>query len=621
VLVWLLANADVYAYGGPIVRQFTDGSPVVPLPVAHLVTALATARAAENRRMIVRWFFELFRRPSPFSPGERDIVVEALIERLADPDREVRRWAADALGGSRARRAARHLIAALEEDPDEPARPPSSVVRALVAIGSRDALPALEQRARRSSISFEAREEAARAYIAIGKLRDPKRELRRLLWEQPSTSAEVEVMARGSAALPFAWKALHSGSPEERRASSALLGWFPDRGSVAPILRALANSPGALTRRQLLFDLNMIALVEGTPVAGEQADVLAAEHLRWMYEDLAQQPASDFRAHVLSQKTIFVFPDRVSPSFSVSLAAEAGNQSASATRATAAVIRSPTAHAFREAVGRDAYGVAFHAITEAEGVARVATTLYRPKQGTHRYIWISVYERKGANWVRLDTPPHVLGRTFNEPSLRPAFDRNYGDNHPLKRLRLDFAMEQVRVDFDARDMLKLRYLDDSEYAAPDASYVPLLATYRISDSPSVRYAAEFEIGKLTERPNPDFWIDVLTREEDTRFAQTAQEVLREVSRHQFPPRGAEAAGQERTRLIAAALHPMALKVHLLPQLLPRAENIVTEHRSIRLGLVRARFGTAPLGSSGYSMLFEERDGRWVFLTVVEGWIS
>src|SRR5687767_3342597 len=74
-------------------------------------------------------------------------------------------------------------------------------------------------------------------------------------------------------------------------------------------------------------------------------------------------------------------------------------------------------------------------------------------------------------------------------------------------------------------------------------------------------------------------------------------------------------------LVAAALGPRVVNPALLPKPLPRSENIREIRRSGRFGLVTVVYGSAPLGMSGYSMLFERRGDEWSFLCVVKMWIS
>src|SRR5688572_21083673 len=84
--------------------------------------------------------------------------------------------------------------------------------------------------------------------------------------EPPQTPLEATVQREGRAALPLVWQALATGTDSERRAAAALLSWYRDVRSIRPILAELDKSPDAIIHRQLLFDLNMILLTEGSPV-------------------------------------------------------------------------------------------------------------------------------------------------------------------------------------------------------------------------------------------------------------------------------------------------------------------------------------------------------------------
>ncbi len=264
---------------------------------------------------------------------------------------------------------------------------------------------------RASESAASVREKAANAFITIAKPADPATEARRLLWEQPNTSIERDVLARGRDALPVAWKALASTSEVDRRAAAALLGWFTDSASIQPILSALAGTPGAQTRDQLLFDLNMILLTEGRVAAGEERDALATMHLRWLYGEISSQRIdSDIRAAVLRQKTLLVFPEAFGDSFATDLVSPVGSVQPSGARA----VRAESPQAFLDAVKGDACGVAFHRITVANDVARVATTLFLPQGRIANQVWISLYRREAGQWVPLQVPgasrppPHDL---------------------------------------------------------------------------------------------------------------------------------------------------------------------------------------------------------------------
>jgi hypothetical protein len=78
----------------------------------------------------------------------------------------------------------------------------------------------------------------------------------------------------------------------------------------------------------------------------------------------------------------------------------------------------------------------------------------------------------------------------------------------------------------------------------------------------------------------------------------------------------QAADTERAQLVTAALQPEAVNPRLVPAQLPRAENISNVRQWSRFALVDVRFG-----SSGYSMLFERRASRWVFLCLVSPYLE
>lgn len=625
VLVWLLANGDTRAYGGLILNRLSEPQHVGRLASGELATLLTTSDP-DYRLAIADLFARILqlRGPQP-PPGDRERMLTALIGRLRDPNIDVRTRVARALGNARATNAVRALTLSLDGR-DVTGYYASTVIEALVSIGSPSALPTLEHWARSASRTQQVRENAARAYIALAKPSDPASEARRLLWEQPDTAIEREVLARGRAALPLAWQALATGSSDERRAAAAVLGWFPDANSIRPILAALSMSPGALTRDQLLFDLNMILLAEGFPADVEQRNALAAEHLRWLYDQLTNQRIdSDIRSTVLAQETIAVFPDRVVAPFSVDLSTQTAGHGSGQPRGQfgAKAVRLDSPLAFLEWVAKDGCGVAFHAVTVAAGVARVATTLYLPRGRIANQVWISLYRNEDGRWVPLKVPPHpVLHRMLNEPNLLPTINRNYGADDPLKMLRLDLTMERIRVDLKASHRLRHENLEQPGTSGDlDVNYVRLLDRYRRSDAPSVRYTAEFESARLTGQPDVQLWIDTLAQQPGSPFQAMAQQVLAQYALRQFEREGVELAGVERAQLIGAASSPEPIDPRLLPQRLPQPENIRNAQRSSRFGLVAVVFGSGDLGMSGYSMLFERRGDRWVFLCVVGNWIS
>lgn len=621
-LVWFLKYGDVVTYPW-VVDRLAEPPHRDSLPIAELASVVGRSDP-ENRLAIVRLFTRLITaRDVRLAQRDRNRVIAALIQRLRDPNVNVRTEAAQALGAARVTTAAGPLASSLDER-DVTQYYASVVFASLVCIGNRQALPVLERWARFAPTQ-RSREDAAWAFIALAKPLDPGSETRRLLWDPPDTRLERRVLAEGRSALPLAWQALATGSDRDKRAVAALLGWFPDDGSIPPILAALAKSPGALTRNQLLFDLNVILFAVGRAAGSEQRNTLAAEHLHWMYDQLANEaPRSDIYSAVLAQRTIPVFPDRIVAPFQVELStSSARNESAAVTgRFVANALLSESTQAFRDFVAKEGSGIAFHEIRVAEGVARVATTLYLPR-GQGSQVWIGLYRHERDRWVPLGVPSHAVPPGTNrDPNLLPTINRNYGADHPLKTVRLDLTMERVRVDLNASRDLENENLDQLRTSrAIDQSYIPLLDRYKHSDALSVKYTAEYESARLTGQPNLQLWVDTLAQQPGTAFQAMAMQVVGRYAVRQISAEGGELVGTARDELAADAVRPEPVDPRLLPKELPRTENVQRVRASSRFGLVDTLFGSGPLGMNGYSMLFERRGDRWVFLFIVGGWIS
>jgi hypothetical protein len=211
---------------------------------------------------------------------------------------------------------------------------------------------------------------------------------------------------------------------------------------------------------------------------------------------------------------------------------------------------------------------------------------------------------------------------LNEPSVMPTIDRNYDADHPLKILRLDLTMERIRVDLRASDPLRNENRDHPGHMTGlDASYARLFERYKRSDSPSVKYTAEFESARLTKQPDLPLWIDALSRHSGTPIQGLAHQVLAEHVAPRFKTEGRQLAGADRGGLVTAALAPDPVDHRLVPAELPRLENVRTTQQWTRFGLVQVVYGSEPRGQSGYAMLFERRGTRWIFLCVVSSWIS
>ncbi|HET7698750.1 MAG TPA: HEAT repeat domain-containing protein [Vicinamibacterales bacterium] len=536
-------------------------------------------------------------------------AAPVLIWLMANGDVSVRARAVTALGhvaGAEGVPAIERFLAQSDRTPYDM----SAAVEGLVASGAPSALPVLE-RVARSTAPQPVREAAAAVYVRLGKSGDPGARVRALLWEQPDTALERRVMAEGRAALPAVWQALASGSAESQRVAAALLGTFRDLGSIEPIVTALDRSPDAVTRAQLLFDLNMILLTEAAPAPASDRNTLAALHVQWLYGELRNlRVDNDIRAMVSGDKTLLVYPDRVTPPF------------AAAFGPAAAVLADSPAD-FVARVRGSACGVAFHAITAANGVARVATTVYLSNGRVANRVWISLYRRAGTGWVPVPVPSHQgLKTMLNEPNLLPTINRNYGAQHPLKILRLDLTMERVRVDFDARNLLSLHEnIDTLNFGPLDDSYVPLLERYTRAESLTVRYAAEFESAQLTKQPNIDLWVGALGVRGEPRVQDLAVQVLREYLLPRVQSAGADLTASQHAELAVAATAPSAVDRRLLPTELPQLANVTTVRQWRQFAVVDVVFRSGGYVDRGYSMLFERRANGWVFLCLVRGWMS
>jgi hypothetical protein len=580
----------------------------------ELLTSL-TASDADVRVAVVQQIARLMGDAASqrIAAADQDRIVTAMIGGLRDPSMSVRMAALSVLSRTRASGVLDAVIASVNER-DLPESYLRLAIQTMTAFGSPDALPVLEALTR-SSRPRHIREAATAAYIEIAKSADAAGEVRRLLWDAPDTALEKDVLAQPRAALPRVWNALTGGSAAERRVAAAILGSFPDARSVRPILTAIDQSPGAVTRDQLLFDLNMILLTEGRAATSEQRNAIAATHLRWVYEQVAAGAIdADSRARILRPQVISVYPDRVVSPFSMELSPQVAASVA------------PSAEAFRATIWKgDAAGVAFHEITVVDDVARVGATLYvsLPNGGVTTPIWIGLYRREGNAWLPMKVPGFHVFRydgMLNRPNLLPTINRNYGPDEPFKRLRLDLVMERVRMDLGERHLLQHENLLPGSSHPIDRSYVPLLERYKRSDAPSVRYVAELETTMLTGAVNVELWIDTLVLS-GTPYQEMAQQMVGSYVMSQITANGRTVTGADRDELIATAINPEAADSRLLPRQALQPGDVRLVRRTERFASIEAVVGIAPLGGSGYTMLFERRGQRWVFLCLAKIWIS
>src|SRR4051812_9903534 len=247
-----------------------------------------------------------------------------------------------------------------------------------------------------------------------------------------------------------------------------------------------------------------------------------------------------------------------------------------------------------------------------------------PSPGDRGSVWQSAASRRRVTGCAR-TNDRGADRAAPRSRYRRAharINRNYGADHPLKVLRLDLTMERVRVDLNASGYLADENLENPGTSTPvDSSYARLFERYKRSDSPSVRYTAEYESARLTGEPNLPLWMNVLAERPTSPFRAMALNVITPYAVEEIRRHGREVTDKERDQLVAAALSPDAVDPRPLLQQRPAAENIRHVRQSTRFGLVDVGFGSGSRGQSGYSMLFERRGDRWVFVCLTGGWIS
>lgn len=615
-----LARTDVTAdYYFRATGERRPGQPLQPaLDPTRSIAATAVKDVAallghpdpDRRAAAAQFFVALFSQRSPrLTPAQRTGSIEVLIRALGDSNHDVRRLAAEALGRAQTRDAVLPLADSLKGR-DVSNRYLAAVFGALAAIGDPRALPALQEWIQRRG-PFELRAHAARAAIAISRTADPAAMVRKLLWEQPDTSLERDVLSRGRAALPAVWTALAEGPPADRRAAMALLAWFRDVRSVRPLSEALGRDPGPLSTHQLLFAINAILLTEA-PILPDAAEIdrLAAQHLTLVYEDLISRRTETSRSGPPCATEVVVYPYAISKDFRW--------RSGSIVAAVA-----DSAAAFEAALSKKGTcGLAFHPVRSAEGVARVATTIFLSDQVLY-HAWITLHRRIDDEWQSMPFQRHDRRTdSYNEPNLRPSIERNYGDRDPLKIVRLNLSMERIRVRYSLQDGLhSANATIPGEARELDRSYVPLLEPYRTSDSLNVRYAAEFAVARLTGTPDIHVMIEAIRTGREPEVRRSASALLSNFVRETIEKKGEDASAAERTELVAAARSPDLAGDPVAPRPLPAEQDIRQVRRWRTFASVVVAIGVGIDGGSGYSMLFERRDGRWVFRCVVANWIS
>jgi hypothetical protein len=101
----------------------------------------------------------------------------------------------------------------------------------------------------------------------------------------------------------------------------------------------------------------------------------------------------------------------------------------------------------------------------------------------------------------------------------------------------------------------------------------------------------------------------------------AQQVLGDYLTRQIAAEGRTLEGAERDELVAAASNPEALDPRLLPRPALQPQDARLVRLSDRFASIEAAIVDGPRSGTGYTMLFERRGERWVFLCLARMWIA
>jgi HEAT repeat protein len=600
VLGWILENGDAAAYGDWVAGLLADNQQSSGAVAIADIAALLRKPDPDRRFAAATFFERLFSQRVPkISDPERAQAIDALITALADASLDVARMAADALGRARAREAVDALVRSLDRQ-DASRIYLRRVFNALGSIGDPAAVPIFETWTR-APRDFKLRAAAAQAAVGLGRPSDRGAAARALLWEQLDTKLERDVLAGGKDALPAVWQALSGTAGPEKHAALALVAWVRDARSVPYVVQALEYTHGALSREQLLFDLNVILLTEAPQLTSPpDISAIAAQHIAQVIDTIAAVPQNS------SSRPC-------SDGFVVDLRGFSASFEPDAARAPVSIASSPAAFDDWLKKAPNGCGIAFHPVHAADGVARVASTLYSPHGGGTS--WITLHRKTASGWTAIPMPP-LEQRLVSSTTLNfyPTIERDYGGQDPLKIVRLDALMQRIDRHYSERGLLAIENVDvPDELTEVDASYVPLLQHYRTSTSANIRYAAEFELARLTGAPDVQTMILAIDEQPDGPLRRDATQILSSYMQRQFKTHGTFAAAAERADVVSALL---ASKGRDVPANLPRANQVMAVRRWDRFAIADVR-----LGSSGYSALFERRGDQWVFVMVVSSWIE
>lgn len=535
---------------------------------------------------------------------EKELALRRLLEALKDPNINVRTEVAVTLGILADPMAASPLLESLEGK-DVGYSYKWTVLSALAAIGDSRAATFIEKYAQPGNWE-EPRSTAINWLIRLRKPADPV-QFARSFREQPTTDLEKQALSQRAEALPLIWAALADGTKEERRHAAALLGWIRSVDSIPHLVKALSSVPGALTRKQLLFDLSIILLTEGREIAdGKDRAELAALHLKNLLGDLAEN--SEIQSHIregmLKQKKILVYPGRLAHNFQLEVSRRSN---------TPLIVKvAPSVQRFQEWV-KTGWGFHFHVFKMAGGLARVATTALHSGGG---FTWIGLYQKREGVWDTFAFEPYD-GRPYpgHEANLFSPFEKDYGSDDPLKIMRLDLLMERIRTSTNFPDLRENADIP-GEGREFDESYVPLLKRYTNSDSVMIRCTAEYELARITGKPNIPFMLSVIKKEKNWAVLEPAYHSLSDYMFKNFEREGRLATKPERDVIVAVALNPRRYYAPELPTPLPKEHDIKRVRVWRNFALVDVSFG-----HQGYALLLERAKNGWRYVSTIRAWIA
>jgi HEAT repeat protein len=626
VLLWMIDRGSFDREAAA--NAFAALYPINPFPLQGVARELLTTEDLAGKRAASRLLNLVVQ---PFRPADlaaESTLLDALLRGIRDSDSIVRDSSIRALGHLRRKEAVMPLAEVLESRGEDDAY---RVLEALAKSGDPRAVPTLRDWAARP-VRIGIRRTATRLLLETYRPSDPDAVVRELLWEQPDTVLERMALERGERSLPAVWSALLAGPPEQRRIASSLLAWIRSAESVPRVVQALGELPSEEVRRQLFFDLSVIALTEGKPVTSvSEREQLARLFLDDFFADLRVNDTINqgYRRRLGEVRDVRIRPGTVTAGFRQILSGPiARGIGFPAATLTAAASVAPSSEAFDESVRLRGWGVSFHTMRAAGDIARVAARVYPIGAAAS----VGLYQRRGGRWLPLHFEPQTEEGMLLRSNLYPSVLRNYGPDDPLTLTQLDTRMEEIaRVTGteslkwgQAQPLLVGRDFTSTAVAAASLGprQVGLINRYLTSQNLRVRQAAEFEAASLTGNVNMPFLVETIRREQSEAIRghavqQLASAIERTIEREGRVPDASLLAELTRTAVDRTPAAGWAA-----PGKRPSEGDIVRIRLWRDLAVVEVAFGQGTVdGGSGYTMVWRKHGASWQFLTITRSWIS